>query len=183
MRWKYTVVCFIYWTLFSIYWTSTSTRSIYCKGLIIIINNIERVKWVNNITHIDNFPITSSLHMKSEWVIIFMQRADTNYPYHLEVDSRVFKGDESEIEAKTYKESYVCLFFIRSLLFACKEHAQSLLFACKARAPTHTHTHTHTHNKIGITTLEAHTLHKGGFPISQNSPNSSPKIARTKIPK
>ncbi len=37
MQWQYVAVCFIYWILFSIYWTSTSIRSKYCKGLIIIV--------------------------------------------------------------------------------------------------------------------------------------------------
>ncbi len=46
MQWQYTEVCFIYWALFSIYWTSTSTGSVYCEGHItIIVNNIERVQW------------------------------------------------------------------------------------------------------------------------------------------
>ncbi len=40
---QYTMVCFIFWTLSS-YWTFTSTRSIYCDVLIIILNNIERVQ-------------------------------------------------------------------------------------------------------------------------------------------
>ncbi len=32
-QWQYSVVCFIYWTLFSIlYWTSAPTRSIYCES-------------------------------------------------------------------------------------------------------------------------------------------------------
>ncbi len=45
MQWQYTAACFIYWTLFSIYWTSTFIRSIYCDVLIIIVNNIKRVQW------------------------------------------------------------------------------------------------------------------------------------------
>ncbi len=36
MQWQYTTVCFIYWTLFSICWISTSTQSIYCECFIIL---------------------------------------------------------------------------------------------------------------------------------------------------
>ncbi len=35
MQRQCTVACFIYWT-FSIYWTSTSTQSVYCEGLTIV---------------------------------------------------------------------------------------------------------------------------------------------------
>ncbi len=44
MQWQYTVIWFIYWTLFSIYWTSTCIQSIYCECLIITVNNIEQVQ-------------------------------------------------------------------------------------------------------------------------------------------
>ncbi len=52
MQWKYTAVCFIYWTLFWIYWAFTSTWSIYCVGLImlsIILNVYSRLKrWISH---------------------------------------------------------------------------------------------------------------------------------------
>ncbi len=45
MHWQYiAAVCFIYWTLFLIYWTSTSKRSVYCEGLIILLRILNCVQ-------------------------------------------------------------------------------------------------------------------------------------------
>ncbi len=58
---------------------------------------------------------------------------------------RGLKDNKSKTEAKTNSWPRRHPLFVRSLLFACKEHTWSPLFACRMRARKHTHTHTHTH--------------------------------------
>ncbi len=71
-----------------------------------------------------------------------MPRADSGYPHNFMVNSRVFKGDESESEVETNSEPRVCPLLVKGLHFACVEHEQcSLLAHC---ASTHARTHTHT---------------------------------------
>ncbi len=66
-----------------------------------------------------------------------MPRADSGYPYNFEVNSWVFKDDESKTEAKTNSGHRVCL------LSVCTVHAQCPLLACCVNTQTQTHTHTH----------------------------------------
>ncbi len=58
-----------------------------------------------------------------------MRRADVDYPHNFWANSKVFKDDESETEAKTHNEHRVCLLLVGGSFFACKKHAQGLLFA------------------------------------------------------
>ncbi len=53
-----------------------------------------------------------------------MPRMKAHYPYHLGVDSGVFKDDEFKTEAKTNSRP------IGSPLFACEEHARNLPESC-----------------------------------------------------
>ncbi len=74
--------------------------------------------------------------------IISVSRADSGYPHNFMVDSWVFKDGESESVAKTNSGPRVCPLLVKSLHFACVEHAQfPLLEHCVS---THTRMRAHT---------------------------------------
>ncbi len=60
-----------------------------------------------------------------------MPRVDSGYPCNFRINSRLFKDDESETEAKTNSGHRVCL------LLACTEHAQHPPLACCVSIHSH----------------------------------------------
>ncbi len=57
--------------------------------------------------------------------VLYMQRVEVSYTFHLTVDSMVFKDDKSETEAKTNSAPHVCALFIGDRLIECKVHTHT----------------------------------------------------------
>ncbi len=69
--------------------------------------------------------------------ILSMPRADSGYPYNFMINSRVFKDDEFESDAKTNSRHRVCILLVGSPLLAWRVHAQSPPLAHCVNTCTH----------------------------------------------